>query len=367
MRSGRGVFRLTARDFRRRDTEPAERHTQQSVFGLLNVSDGSIRRRDVRTLEGQALAVGVGPGLTIRHVDSLIGLNLVEDETTVHTEQTDFEANPQAYVSISSDGRRLATGNDNASVALWDMDTLVGGQGDLMGRPAYSPDGQLFLANDTHITDTLNVVNTGVMIDSLTASAQVLALGNADGTASLRDLRTLSLLMTLSDPVNGHTKGVNAVALSHDGLTLATGSADQTVKLWSTSTGVLQRTLSGAQGEILSVVFTSDDSRLLTADAHNDLRLWRANDGTLVSSVSVPASNGMPLTCTVLSPDDTTVYFGAATVGRYHLPDWSRLPDLLGHTGAISSLSLSADGTRLVSGSNNVGRVDNTARLHCVP
>lgn len=337
--------------------------------GLVNVADGTVTRTAPQPLS--PLAVGLGPGLVIRSVDPLDALELVEDGTLVATQPASFTfpAFPQAYVAISPDGHRVATGGDG-SHGLWDADTLSGGVGTgdsgYYGRPTFSPDGQVFFAHDTHITDTLNVVDTGVTIDALTASDQVLVLGNADGTAALRELRTLALRLTFSDATNGHTMPVTSVALSHDGLTLATGSADQTIKLWSTSTGAFQKTLSGAQGEILSVVFTTDDTRLLSADGHGDLRLWSVGDGSTTSMVNVPTASGAPLTGAVISPDDRIVYFGAAAVGRYRLPDWTRLPDLLGHTAAISSLALSADGTRLVSGSNDVGARDDTARLYCV-
>ena len=47
------------------------------------------------------------------------------------------------------------------------------------------------------------------------------------------------MLHTLS----GHTNNIYALAFSPDGKTLASGSMDQTVKLWDTATGQLRETI----------------------------------------------------------------------------------------------------------------------------
>ena len=41
----------------------------------------------------------------------------------------------------------------------------------------------------------------------------------------------------------GHTDSVNTIAFSPDGATIASGSDDKTIKLWSVTDGTLQSTL----------------------------------------------------------------------------------------------------------------------------
>src|SRR5437763_595449 len=54
----------------------------------------------------------------------------------------------------------------------------------------------------------------------------------------------------------GHSGGVTSVAISPDGTTLASGSRDNTIKLWDVATGRELRTLKGHSNSDNSVGFT---------------------------------------------------------------------------------------------------------------
>ncbi len=56
-----------------------------------------------------------------------------------------------------------------------------------------------------------------------------MASGSWDNTIKLWDIGSQSELATL----RGHSGGVNSVAFSADGKYLASGSSDKTVKLWN--------------------------------------------------------------------------------------------------------------------------------------
>ncbi len=59
---------------------------------------------------------------------------------------------------------------------------------------------------------------------------KVLASGGADDTVRLWDVATHR---QIGPPLAGHTSAVTSVAFSPDGKTLASGSADDTVRLWN--------------------------------------------------------------------------------------------------------------------------------------
>jgi len=55
---------------------------------------------------------------------------------------------------------------------------------------------------------------------------------------------------------------------------LATGSADETVKLWDMATGKVRATLRGHRSGISAVAFSLDDRTLAGAGMDDAVRLW---------------------------------------------------------------------------------------------
>jgi WD40 repeat protein len=72
-----------------------------------------------------------------------------------------------------------------------------------------------------------------VVAVTFSPEGKTLASGSADATVRLWDVTTRQ---PLGDPLRGHSKDVLSVAFSPDGKTLASASQDGTVRLWDVAT-----------------------------------------------------------------------------------------------------------------------------------
>ncbi len=80
--------------------------------------------------------------------------------------------------------------------------------------------------------------------------------------------------------LSGHTDDVLSVAFSPDGRLLASGSWDNTIKLWAVASGREVRTLSGHDSWVWSVAFSPDGLLLASASDDKTIKLWYVGDLT---------------------------------------------------------------------------------------
>ncbi len=79
--------------------------------------------------------------------------------------------------------------------------------------------------------------------------------------------------------LTGHTGTVNSVAFSPDGTTLASGSADTTVRLWDVASGQEAQILTGHDAPVLAVGFDADGKALISAGEDGTVKVWDAATG----------------------------------------------------------------------------------------
>jgi WD40 repeat protein len=95
--------------------------------------------------------------------------------------------------------------------------------------------------------------------------------------------------------LSGHDSAVWSVAWSADGKRLATGSRDNTAKVWDAETGRELLTLSGDSEPVFSVAWSPDGKRLATGSADNTAKVWDAGTGKeLLALGGHQAQNELP-------------------------------------------------------------------------
>ena len=77
--------------------------------------------------------------------------------------------------------------------------------------------------------------------------------------------------------LKGHAHFVRSLTFGPDGRTLASGSADETVRLWDIDTGTHKRTLSGHTAEVTGVAFSPDGQTLASGSADGTVLLWKVD------------------------------------------------------------------------------------------
>jgi|WetSurMetagenome_2_1015567.scaffolds.fasta_scaffold09313_2 WD40 repeat protein len=151
--------------------------------------------------------------------------------------------------------------------------------------------------------------------------------------------------------LRGHKEEVWQIALSPDGKTLASASADGTVKLWEMPSGHLKYSLPHTN-QVWEIAFNSTGSQLLSASLDHQARLWSVETGSLLATL--PHSKEV---YSVVFIDNLIV--SADANGTIKLWQAGQLKQSINaHRGGIHKLSLSPDSTSFLSASQ-----DFTAKL----
>ncbi|MFD4531689.1 cytochrome D1 domain-containing protein [Kitasatospora sp. NPDC058397] len=182
---------------------------------------------------------------------------------------------------------------------------------------------------------------------------RTLATGSADHTVKLWDTTTHRLLATLT----GHTGIVNTVAFSPDGRTLASAGTDRTVRLWDVASGRTTGILTGHTGVVSSAAFSPDGRTLATAGYDQTARLW---DVASQRALTTLTGHTGAVRAVAYAPDGRTLATGSAdhTVKLWDTTTHRLLATLTGHTGTVGTVAFSPDGRTLASAG-----ADRTVRL----
>ncbi len=179
------------------------------------------------------------------------------------------------------------------------------------------------------------------------------ATGSNDNTAKIWNTETGETTMTLE----GHSHHISTIAFSPDGTRLATGSEDNKAKIWDLKTGEVAMTLEGHKESIISVAFSPDGKNLVTGAGDNTLKVWDLDTG---QHATLPGGHSGDVLALAFSFDSTKLASGSDD-GTAKIWDWKTkkvLTTLTAHSDPVRSVAFSPDGKKLATGSN-----DGTAKI----
>ncbi|MBD2118561.1 MULTISPECIES: serine/threonine-protein kinase [Microcystis] len=160
--------------------------------------------------------------------------------------------------------------------------------------------------------------------------------------------------------LTGHSDEVFSVAYSPDGRYLASGSIDQTIKIWEVATGKELRTLTGHSGGVFLVVYSPDGRYLASGSSDKTIKIWEVATGKELHTLTVYSDlYGADV---VYSPDGRYLASRSddKTIKIWEVATGKELRTLTGHSGPVLSVVYSPDGRYLASGG---GLRDNTIKI----
>jgi WD40 repeat protein/serine/threonine protein kinase len=154
--------------------------------------------------------------------------------------------------------------------------------------------------------------------------------------------------LPLKGTLEGHVGPILTVAFAPDGKTLATGSADNTVRLWNPRTSKQEAILRDHKGAVYAVAFAHSGEWLASAGDDQTIRLCTI--ATQQERAVHPHEGGIRRLA--VAPGDRILTIGCTDghVELWDLPDGKLRKLLQGHQTGISALAISPDGKTLASG-----------------
>lgn len=177
------------------------------------------------------------------------------------------------------------------------------------------------------------------------------------------------------DEKTAHQDAVLSVQFSKDGSKLLTAGYDGSARLWDVAKGTLLKTYKGHTWWVWDAKFSPKEDKLVTASQDGKAILWETDtakpstpftghDGPIYSAAFSPdgvliATGGYDRRILIWNPNDVRPYdFKKLELKDGNVIQPSKYKALDGHSGPVRSVEFSRDGLQLISGST-----DNTVKL----
>ena len=152
--------------------------------------------------------------------------------------------------------------------------------------------------------------------------------------------------------LSGHDSPFDSVTYSPDGISLASGSQDNTVKLWDVQTGGVVKTFYGHTDFVWSVSISADCTRIASGSEDHTIRLWDIQTGECPCVIN---QEGRVEHVSFFPTDPQHLL----SICEDKVRQWDIDGHQIGHTYDGSHVAFSSDGTQSVSCYKGAVKVQN--------
>jgi WD40 repeat protein len=207
--------------------------------------------------------------------------------------------------------------------------------------PSLTPPGGPLLRTLTGHSRRVNAV-------AVTADGKRAVSASGDWTLKVWDMDHGTELRTL----RRHSDVVMAVAVTADGKRAISASKDSTLEVWDLERGVALRALAGHASLVNGVAMTADGKRAVSASWDKTLKLWNVEDGAELRTLAGHLGSVLAV---AITPDGKRAISASAdkTLKLWDLDTGAEIRTLSGHHDAVCAVAVTADGKRAISGSKD--------------
>ncbi|NET45442.1 WD40 repeat domain-containing protein [Okeania sp. SIO2B3] len=277
--------------------------------------------------------------------------------------QKEKDANIVYSVSLSPDGKIIASASKNGKIQLWNLqgellETLIG-HTNSVNSVSFTPNGKVLVSASGDSTvrlwdlsprPFLNHNGTIVDLDFILDGKEIVTISNVsqNETDKKKVIRLWDLQKQQFSEFANQEK-YRRVSVSPDGTKIVTTNDDKTVQIWNKK-GILLKTLTEHTERVFDVNFSPDSKLFATTSYDKTVKIWR-EDGTLINTLTGHSDRVLAVS---FSPDGKRIATGG---GDRTIKLWTTegkfLTTLVGHNDWILDIKFSSDGQLIATASHD--------------